>query len=212
MRPGGGAIVPGCRERLLTALSWGCARAAPRVPQRHRAVEDRVPRAVVGQIGDKIAVPLELEALLGRSRGERRLDEGADDALRLRVQVIQIVALRGFGSLLLIPGDDRRMIRVRLFATRRSALDAERIARAGEWNAKQSIVQAHFRFDRMRGGKPVDVALDLARRGTRRAAAGIRIVRAVDHAHAAARILFESDTADDVAVAKPRFRAGCESE
>ena len=47
----------------------------PGIAQRHRAIEDRPPGRVIDEVGDEIAVPLELEALLGGGVRERRLDE-----------------------------------------------------------------------------------------------------------------------------------------
>src|SRR5205814_1624532 len=61
----------GCRGRL-----------GPRVSERYRTVEDRVVRVVVDDVGDEIAVPLELHAILGQRADECRLDLRRDHALR----------------------------------------------------------------------------------------------------------------------------------
>ena len=47
-------------------------RLRPGVPERHRAVEHRPARRVVGQVGDEIAVALELDALLRAPRARVR--------------------------------------------------------------------------------------------------------------------------------------------
>src|SRR5436190_14690730 len=58
-----------------------CARFRPRVLERYRAVEDRMACVVVDDVGDEIAVPLELHALFGQCRNERRLDARGNHAL-----------------------------------------------------------------------------------------------------------------------------------
>ena len=123
----------------------------PGVLQRDGAVVDRPAGRVVGEVGDEIAVPLELEARLGRRRGERRLDVGGDDPLRVRVEVVEVVALDHLGSASSSPATTTAL-------GRRVGLDgggvaprAPGIACAGKRHAEQPVVQAHL--GRRRAGR-----------------------------------------------------------
>ena len=124
-------------------------------------------------------------------RRRRRASDGStyarDHALASRIEVVEIVALgrsrprrrrrrrrsvgAGDGSPALLP----------------SPRVAPRIARTGERHAEQAIVEPHLRGNRLVDGKPVDVALDLARFGARRPALRRRIVGAMHDGHVAAR-------------------------
>src|SRR5687768_17790635 len=71
--------------------------AGPRIAQRHRAVEDGRPRFRIPHVGDEVAMPLELEALLGPRFLERRLELRADDAPRSGIQVENEIAVARAG-------------------------------------------------------------------------------------------------------------------
>src|SRR5204862_4111106 len=118
-------------RRLCRAMS--AARLNPRILQRNRAVEDRMPRAVIEQISDEITVALELHPLFGRCRNERRLDLRRDDALGLGIEVVEIVPFGTVDRQILIAGHDGDMRKLRGFATR-----AQRIAGARKGNGEQS--------------------------------------------------------------------------
>src|SRR5438876_7863465 len=71
-----------------------CPELLPGVAQGDGAVEAAV------AVANEVAVALELEALLGLGVGERRLELGADDLHRRRVQIQQEIVLgAGFGHL-----------------------------------------------------------------------------------------------------------------
>ena len=101
------AAAPRLKPRAAPRLSSGRGLRVPGGAQGHRAVEDGTSRGVLGEIGDEIAVPLELEALLGRRLRERRLDVRRDDALRVRVEIVEEAAL-ALVRLVVVSGDDRR--------------------------------------------------------------------------------------------------------
>src|SRR5688572_30207622 len=71
--------------------------AGPRIPQRHRAVEYGHPRLRILEVGHEIAVPLELEALLGPRFFQRGLELRADDTPRSGVQVEDEIAVARAG-------------------------------------------------------------------------------------------------------------------
>src|SRR5436190_1592736 len=73
-------------DSTLAALRPGDA-------QRHRAVEHVMARVMVREVRHEIAVALELHALFRHGGHQRGLHERRDDALRLRVEVVEIVAL-----------------------------------------------------------------------------------------------------------------------
>ena len=79
----------------------------PRILERHRAVVDRLARRVVAQIRDEVAVPLELEHFSRRGAAERGLDVGGDDALAVRIEIVEPVALDGLGAVVVdvVAGD-----------------------------------------------------------------------------------------------------------
>src|SRR5436190_19444127 len=94
----GGKTLFGCAR---PGINGGTAPAAargtrPGIAQRDRPVENRPARRVVLEIGDEVAVTLELEACRGRHVGERGLDAGPDHALGVRIEIVEIVA---FGQL-----------------------------------------------------------------------------------------------------------------
>src|SRR5688572_9963245 len=65
---------------------------SPRIPQRYGAIEDRRPRSRIPDVGNEVAVPLELKALPGPRFFQRGLELRADDAPRRGVQVEDEIA------------------------------------------------------------------------------------------------------------------------
>ena len=75
MGPEAAFPLPGDANRR--AAGQGSLPLRPGIPERHRAVVDRLAGRVVAQIRDEVAVPLELERLSGRGVAERGLDVSA---------------------------------------------------------------------------------------------------------------------------------------
>src|SRR5512132_313953 len=149
--------------------------ARPRIAQRHRSVEHGTLRAVVDEIGDEIAVSLELDALLRQGRGQRRFHERGDHALRFGVQIVEerVLAILGGVRVFARHRDD---VSWRRFTVRRTLAAGD--ARARERHPEQPIVEPHLGTLGMRDRQPVNVAFHLAGVGARGTAARRRIVRA----------------------------------
>ena len=130
------------------------------------------------------------------------LDVRGDHALRLGIEVVQVIALGDLDVVVLVAGDDRVMRGQRHVLRGRVAAVAPRIARARKRHAEQPVVEPHFGRHRVDRRQPVDVALDLARVGAGRAAARVRVVRAMDDGHVAGGVLLGARAPDDVAVAQ----------
>src|SRR5688572_17529784 len=144
---------------------------------------------MVFPIGDEVTRALELEPGLCRRRRQRWLDEGGDDPLAARLQVIEIVAFDRLGFKLVLAGNAQLERGQRLAAAMTLAL---RIARPGERDAEQAIVEPNLRANGLVDAKPVDVALHLARLGAGRSALRRRVVRAMHDGHVAAGILLDT--------------------